>query len=468
MKNFNADSPVVRLRTKQKSLNIELSKLKKEIVSGFGTERKKRDLLKQIATTEKSIEEVNTLIKQEKRNAVKQFTRNTDEMIRTPPKKLNTTFEKVETQIDRQPTELNSDPDMVERNITTKAQTQASSSIPSVAFTITSSTDEPIKMTTSFSTKTTQNEMNRLDRQNLSTNPNMNTINEKSTGVIPKLKRSGRVLDFSEIITTSQNQNAADIYELPRTRRNDDNLNLQFPTTSHQRKGASGILTQMNVFPKSSAEESNSRKELNDFFNIFPPSETQGSNNQNYSNLGIDTLNTNIASNFSTNDLNQEESQFQYPQISPSINNTRLSMQPNTSQNINVDTNMNSPIDNTASIFQVQPQQSQQQIFTQPQYTQYTTLIADTDFPLEESYFENRVHQNLNFAPEHRPERRSLSHQMPLENRSLNRNMPVEIRPDRRSLSHQRPLENRSLNKHMPVEIRPEQRPLNQQMNRQD
>lgn len=67
MKNFNADSPVVRLRTKQKSLNIELSKLKKEIVSGFGTERKKRDLLKQIATTEKSIEEVNTLIKQEKR-----------------------------------------------------------------------------------------------------------------------------------------------------------------------------------------------------------------------------------------------------------------------------------------------------------------------------------------------------------------------------------------------------------------
>lgn len=67
MKKFNADSVVVRLRTKQKALNLELNKLKREVTSEIGTERKKRALLKQIDSTEKNLREINTLIKEEKR-----------------------------------------------------------------------------------------------------------------------------------------------------------------------------------------------------------------------------------------------------------------------------------------------------------------------------------------------------------------------------------------------------------------
>lgn len=50
MKGFNADSPLARLRIKRKALSTELNKLKRELVSQTGTERKKRALLNQIST----------------------------------------------------------------------------------------------------------------------------------------------------------------------------------------------------------------------------------------------------------------------------------------------------------------------------------------------------------------------------------------------------------------------------------
>lgn len=69
MKNFNADSPVIRLQVKRKALTTELNNLKREITSHIGTERKKRALLKQIDSTEKKITDLNNLIKEEKKRS---------------------------------------------------------------------------------------------------------------------------------------------------------------------------------------------------------------------------------------------------------------------------------------------------------------------------------------------------------------------------------------------------------------
>lgn len=459
MKNFNADSPVVRLRIKQKALNIELNQLKKEITTKGGTERKKRALLKQIGSTEKSIQEINQLIREEKKIAVKQFTKQPDDMFRTPPKKLNTTFEKSITEIERQPTKQNTDPDIIERDISIEAQASAlPSNIPSVTFSITD--DDPITLSTSNTITDTQTEMNQLNRSNLQ---NVSRINEKSTGAVPKLKRSTRTLDFS---TLEPLQTNLDPFELPRPRRTDNTLNLEINPRNTQ--NAPGILTQSYALPQRS-EQAKSRDEFEDFFNLTRNA-AQNSNLISHRNEHDTVHDSNLASNFATRDISSNilESNSQVPQISTSvesrppiqsimsrntipINSTGLRPPPNT-PNVSDDANLstltnysqrtsaNMNLDPFTQILMQSSQFhsdilhdsllnnlnyreneiSQQQITPQPQYRRYPAFIADTDFPFENNQPQMSTNSVRNDVQRDRP---NLNHSIvdsPIINRARN------------------------------------------------
>lgn len=338
MKNINADTAVVRLRTKQKALYLELNRLKREVVTQLGTERKKRYLLKQIESTENNIEEINQLIREEKKNLIKQLTQNPDEMFsiaRTTPKKLNTTFVESTEQKDRQPTIQNLDQDIIERNISSVAQTQTSSNIPSIAFTIPISDDGTTEMASSISHSNTQKNANQSNQSSLTA---VKTVDEESTGAI---KRTNKVLDFSKMDRISEKTH--DPFELPRHRKNDDNLNLNFPSTteiisSDKSRDPSKILSQMNVLSKPSIEEINTGRELDKFFNALPPTGPQKS--QHY-HTELDVLNTNLASNFPSHNISQrlERSMHQSPQIPVSMETPHRMQQSeyrNTNANISI------------------------------------------------------------------------------------------------------------------------------------
>lgn len=328
-------------------------------------------------------------------------------MFRTPPQKLDTTFEKEQTHKDRQPTEKNLDPDIVETNILIETGAPVlPGNISGVAFTIptTSSDDQNLTMTTVVSKE--------------ATNPNLNTINERPTGAIPKLKRSGRILDFSKMELNIPNKNTDHSLELPKNRKNQDIPNLQLPITSQHPKTVSNIPTQTKIFPSSTTEHEKTRYESDEFYNTLRNTNTQnlGRNYQNTQNYQreFDTLHdSNVASNFPTNDLqlqnrrethsqsaqtlsnfqtddlhtrNRKNIQFQHSQIPPTIDNTNFSMQPNRSQNLN--SNMNPLTANN-------PKNLQSQNLPQPRYTQYTTLIADNDFSFEDNQFQPSRGKNI-------------------------------------------------------------------------
>lgn len=133
-------------------------------------------------------------------------------MFHTPPKNLNQTF----VESERQPTDTNTDPDIIERDISLKPQ--KTSQIPSVSFTIpVTSTSEPLGHTP-VTGKNTQSEMNLLKNNSNDLNPHLNqtlqTINEKSTGIISKLRRSSRVLDFSNIDLTEDHNSNFDLSDI--------------------------------------------------------------------------------------------------------------------------------------------------------------------------------------------------------------------------------------------------------------
>lgn len=380
MKNFNADTTIVRLRTKQKALNIELNQLKREVTAQFGTERKKRYLLKQIESTEKNIEEINQLIKQEKKIAVKQYTQKSEEMFRTPPKRLNTTFEET-TEKDQQPTMENLNQDIIERNVSPSIQTQTSSILPSVTFTIPISNDETITTKSSI----TQIDKNQLDPVRTIT---LDNLNEKSTGALPKIRRSNKALDFSQINPNSQT--IYDPFELPKNRNTSDTLNL--PTASNLPKGLSGILTNMNAHRKQSTEELNTRKELDKFFNTLPPVGQQKSNARDY-HSEFDTLATDLASNFSTNNNIQNKPTIQNQQIPISMG-TPHPMQQNENRNSNANISIHSPINKIPQNLQSQMNSSLNLNPNQPQYKKFTATITDTEFPYEESHLEVNTNPN--------------------------------------------------------------------------
>lgn len=81
MKRFNAEAPITRLRIEQKSLNSKLNQLRREITYETSTERKRRAIIKQISSTEKNIKDIDKLILEEKKSAVKQYTSKFDTML---------------------------------------------------------------------------------------------------------------------------------------------------------------------------------------------------------------------------------------------------------------------------------------------------------------------------------------------------------------------------------------------------
>lgn len=284
MKNFNADTPIVRLRIKQKALNIDLNKLKREITTELGTERKRRDILKQISSTEKSLQEINKLIKEEKRIAVKQYTKQTEDMFRTLPKRLNSTFEKQDKTIDEQLTIQNTDPDIIERDISIGTQaTSLPSTIPSVTFSIYS--DETAAINTLTSEPNPQMEPTRSNMQKI------NKMNENTKGAIPKLRRTTRTLDF----TTLEPTESTSRFELPRQRSESNTLKLQQNVATTL--DAPGILTQTYALPKMSTEQVKSRNEFEDFFNINR-NIAQSSELTNYQIEHGNIYDPNLASNF--------------------------------------------------------------------------------------------------------------------------------------------------------------------------
>lgn len=110
-----------------------------------GTDRRKREFIKQITSTGKNIDEINKLILEEKRLAIKQYTKYSETMFRTPPKKPETDFRQSPVKTDEQPVEPNLETvETAETDNQSNLQSQASNIMPSVAFTITLSTDKPI------------------------------------------------------------------------------------------------------------------------------------------------------------------------------------------------------------------------------------------------------------------------------------------------------------------------------------
>lgn len=178
MKNINSEAPITKLRNKQRSLNTELNNSKKELTSKFGTERKKRSLLKQIVSIEKELTEIDNLIKEEKRDLVKQYTLNSEQMFYTPPKKQPTITLDQTTSTNNQ-TQKVTDTDIIERDIEFGNKAAAlPQSVPSVTFSV---PEEHITIHTPISEQTTQNTMNISNPQTIS------NVNEK--GTIPKNAR---------------------------------------------------------------------------------------------------------------------------------------------------------------------------------------------------------------------------------------------------------------------------------------
>lgn len=257
MKNFNADSPLTRLRIKRKALTIEINNIKKELTSEDTTERKKRALLRQLNTLEINLTEIDNLIRREKSSSIKQFTKNNDDMLRTPTRKS-----KLETEKERQPTESNTDPDIVERNISIDTQkatlpSESATNVPNVSFSISDLTTTKPSDHTQIPESSIQSEMNRFMTKSNEINPHssqtIETINERPTGTLPKLKRTGRILDFSKLNLSEDNDK---IYELPQTRRGDHVPNWQDPIFSKPPQNFPYTLTQTNIFPTTSAEQS--------------------------------------------------------------------------------------------------------------------------------------------------------------------------------------------------------------------
>lgn len=119
MKNLSKNSPLVQLKLRKKSLNIELNSLKRQIIEQDSSERKKRGILKQINTVETKIEEIDTLIKKERQDLIKQYTSNTTEveMLRTPVKQKGILKNATAEVGIRKPTEPSLDPDIIERHL---------------------------------------------------------------------------------------------------------------------------------------------------------------------------------------------------------------------------------------------------------------------------------------------------------------------------------------------------------------
>lgn len=461
MKNFNADTPVVRLRTKQKALNTELVQLKKEITSETGTERKKRALLKQINSTEKTIKEIDKLIREEKKKAVKQFTKQPEEMFRTPPKKLNTTFVESNIETERQPTLKNTDPDIIDTNISTEYQASAlPSAIPQVTFSI---ADDPITLNTPTTGSIMQTEMNR---------PNLQNINEKSTGAISKLRRSNRTLDFSTLDPT---QSTLDPFELPRMRPNENTQNYKIT------QDAPGILTQTYALPQTSAIQTHPRDELNEFFNFTR--NAASSNLPNYRSEHDTIYDSNLASKISAMDTQKNmQENIQYSQTSsvesrpptqsiltqnkipidsihlrpppntPNSPDDNISMQTNysqkTSANMNLDpftqilmqsSQLHSDFLQDAILKNLNYRKNehlQHQNTPQSHYRQYPTSIIDTDFPFENDRLQINANIPSNNTQQNRPNQNLPIMDSPIVNRTGN-HFPDERRRPFNNITNQ-------------------------------
>lgn len=169
MKSHNKTSPLLQLKSQKRNLNSQLIDLKRQIASEEGSERKKRGILKQINEIEFQITDIDESIKQERKDLIKQYTlEKPNTMIPRTPTKQNP----IDTGV-RQPTEKNVDPDIIEKDLTIPTTISIPISEPFSA-------DLPI-------------------REEISSTPIIATASEKSTGTIPKLKRSNRILNFQEL-----------------------------------------------------------------------------------------------------------------------------------------------------------------------------------------------------------------------------------------------------------------------------
>lgn len=404
MKKFNKDSPLARLQIKRKLLTTEVGNLKRELVSETGTERKKRALLKQINTIEINIREVNELIRKERSDSIKQYTKTDEIMLRTPTKNLNATFDKTDTQTDRQPTKSNTDPDIIERNIPVETQKttlpeKLSGNIPSVTYTIPiSAANERIDPL--ISNKNIQAEMNRSksDSNNLNSHSNLTlkTINEKPTGTIPKLKRSSRVLDFSRMNLTddnNDNEHTFDHFELPKTRGNNYPSDWPHPILSQPPQNLPYTFTQTNIFPKTSVQQDKTQFQHSQYPITINDTRDYSRGQQIRVN---DLQDSNLASNYP----DQNKSQTQYSQVTKTIDDLHLPKQShfsNTETDADIDFGAKNDLNIYSKTHQYQADNLESsdlasnypnQNRSQTQYSRATKIIDDLRLP-KQSYVQN-------------------------------------------------------------------------------
>lgn len=326
-------------------------------------------------------------------------TTESEKMIRTPPKKLNTTFERSETEEKRQPTDLNLDQDIIERNIQIDSDktgiSNLASNFRSVAFDIPITTSNiHFIPTTSVSEQNKQNEM--YSSKDTYPEPIVTNINEKPKGAIPKLKRTSRTLDFSDMNLNSNNTktqpNISDPFELPKTRKIDVSSNQQPLITSKAPPNSPNIFTQTYDLPKMTTRQTETQFESDDFLN-FNSQNQRNSRSQNIQNQFDDIINI----DYPTDNTSQHK---QYTQFTSSNTDTHFPLHENLSQNYTKFQSQHRTPNQSQNYFQDRSQnyaqsRAQDRLSDQPQNQQVLSpnLNEDNNFqnPLEQIQIAPRI-----------------------------------------------------------------------------